>query len=58
MTTATDTAPQTDRIRLNLVVNRHVKERIERLQELSEGASLTEVVRRALSHLRGAARDP
>ncbi len=37
-----------DRIRLNLVVNHQVKARIERLQALSEGASLTEVIRRAL----------
>lgn len=32
-----------------MVVNGHVKDRIERLQRLSEGASLTEIVRRALA---------
>ncbi len=41
--------PQAERIRLNLVVNPQVKARIERLQKLSEGSSLTEVIRRALA---------
>lgn len=51
MAKKTEGAPQDgrERIRLNLVVNRRVKERLERLQELSEGASLTEVIRRALA---------
>jgi hypothetical protein len=38
-----------ERIRLNLVVNHQVKERIDHLQELSEATSITEVVRRALA---------
>lgn len=38
-----------ERIRLNLVVNRQVKDRIDHLQELSEATSITEVVRRALA---------
>jgi hypothetical protein len=37
------------RIRLNLAVTLGVKERIERLQEASDGASMTEVIRRALA---------
>ncbi len=51
MANTTHTTPQNgqERIRLNLVVNRQVKERLNRLQELSEGASLTEVIRRALA---------
>jgi len=52
MSSTTETPPETaseERIRLNLVVNGHVKDRIERLQRLSEGASLTEIVRRALA---------
>lgn len=38
-----------ERIRLNLVVNRQVKDRIDHLQELSEATSITEVIRRALA---------
>jgi hypothetical protein len=38
-----------EKIRLNLVVNQHVKSRIERLQEMAEDASITEVIRRALA---------
>ena len=37
------------KIRLNLVVSPQVKKRIERLQEASDGASITEVIRRALA---------
>jgi hypothetical protein len=38
-----------ERIRINLVVNREVKDRIEHLQALSAAPSITEVVRRALA---------
>lgn len=38
-----------EKIRLNVVVNQHVKGRIERLQEMAEDASITEVIRRALA---------
>ena len=38
-----------DRIRINLAVSPAVKERIVRLQEISEAETLTEVVRRALA---------
>ena len=41
----------TERVRLNLVVSPQVKERIERLQEAHDGATITEVVRRALALL-------
>lgn len=41
--------PTDERIRLNLVVNRQVKDRIDHLQELSDATSITEVVRRALA---------
>ncbi len=37
------------RIRLNLAVSPRVKQRIERLQEANDGASITEVLRRALA---------
>ncbi len=37
------------KIRLNLAVSPQVKNRIDRLQEASDGASITEVIRRALA---------
>ena len=37
------------RVRLNLAVSPRVKQRIERLQEATDGASITEVLRRALA---------
>lgn len=46
---AADESSPDEKIRLNLVVNQHVKSRIERLQEMAEDASITEVVRRALA---------
>lgn len=49
MPSRADTDSTEERIRLNLVVNRQVKDRIEQLQELSEATSITEVVRRALA---------
>lgn len=42
-------AAEADRIRLNLVVSRQIKDRVERLQALSEATSITEVIRRALA---------
>ncbi len=37
------------KVRLNLDLPERVRERLERLQELSEADSLTEVIKRALS---------
>lgn len=37
------------RIRLNLAISPKVKHRLERLQEATDGASVTEVIRRALA---------
>jgi hypothetical protein len=49
MTSEPGLDPTDERIRLNLVVNRQVKDRIDQLQERSEATSITEVVRRALA---------
>ncbi len=38
-----------NRIRLNLAITPQVKRRIERLQKADDGASITEVLRRALA---------
>ncbi len=40
---------EASRIRLNLAVSPEVKARIEHLQSTTEGASITEVIRRALA---------
>jgi hypothetical protein len=45
----TESSATDERIRLNFVVNRQIKDRIEHLQDVSGATSLTEVVRRALA---------
>ena len=39
-----------ERVRLNLAVSPQVKSRLERLQQLSDAASVTEVIRRGLAY--------
>ena len=41
--------PGSERIRLNLAITPAVRDRIDRLQELSEAETITEVIRRAVS---------
>ncbi|MDC3955182.1 hypothetical protein [Polyangium jinanense] len=42
-------ASKDEKVRLNLEVPKRVRERLERVQEMSEADSLTEVIRRALT---------